>query len=155
MPFTFGKAKTVSRRHELRKLKGSTASVSAKVSDQLEVREIEWYAEKDDDATETEAYIDGVTGERYTLESEQVLGFECYALIVDSDTLDTVFLKLIGCIKRDSSDDVAMIGRLFKQKLHEDFTGWSLDFEADNSNKALIVKVTGISGKNLEFKVTS
>lgn len=152
---TKGRARSVSRRMLFKNVGGINVGRSGGAGVTATAEEtIEWTGTKNNDATETELYLNGLSGDRLTLDVEQILHFNYYAVITDTSNLESVVLEFTGIVKRDSSNNVALVGQIFRRIFLQEFSGWDINFEADNTNKALIVKATGVTGKILQFHVS-
>ena len=58
--------------------------------------------------------------------------------------------RFVGCID-NNANTVALVGTVTKTVIAEDTAAWDANVTADNTNKALIVTVTGAAGKNIRW----
>lgn len=98
------------------------------------------------DDTQTELFLDGVD-DRLTLADDTTWFFEARiaARRTDADGESAAYI-LQGCIDRNAGT-VALVGSITKTVLAEDTSAWDVTAEADDTNKALVLKVTGEAGK--------
>ncbi|MEA3457768.1 MAG: hypothetical protein U9R21_03730 [Candidatus Thermoplasmatota archaeon] len=64
---------------------------------------------------------------------------------------DSGIYKIEGGIKRDGAGNTALVGAITKTTLAEDQAAWDVTAEADNTNEALVVKVTGEASKTIHW----
>lgn len=101
-------------------------------------------------ATQTELFLDGV-GERLTLSDDTTWFFEARiaARRTDANNESAAYI-LQGCLDRNAGT-VALVGSVAKIILAEDTSAWDVTAEADNTNKALVIKVTGEASKAIRW----
>ena len=101
-----------------------------------------WYGETSD-ATPTEIFLGGVSNERFDVEEESVASFEIQIVARDNVAGHGAFYTITGAIKRDGSDNTALLAAVTKTVIHEDDGSWDVAVTADDANEALIITVTG------------
>lgn len=102
------------------------------------------------DGTQTELFLDGAT-ERLTIQDDTTWFFELRiaARRTDANGESAAYI-LQGCIDRNAGT-VALVGSVTKTVLAEDTAAWDVSATADDTNKALAVKVTGEAGKAIRW----
>jgi hypothetical protein len=99
------------------------------------------------DATQTELFLDGAA-ERITLIDGRTLTFD--ALVVGrSNAGESAGYRIFGVIERDGST-TTMVGAS-GQAFGEDDTAWDAIAAADDSNEALVIRVTGNTGDTVHW----
>lgn len=102
------------------------------------------------DGTQTEIFLDG-SSVRVTLESDTTWAFRL--LIVgrrtDADNESAAY-EFLGCIDNNAGT-VALVGSLTKTVIAEDSAAWDATVEADDTNNALVIKVTGEAAKTIRW----
>ena len=102
----------------------------------------------DNTVTPTELFLDGATI-RAILPASRTWAFTIniaarQTVASGAGTVgDSGIYKLEGGIKRDGANSTVLVGSVTKTVLAEDTAGWDVTAEADNTNEALVVKVTG------------
>ena len=102
--------------------------------------------------TQTTLYLDGATGtQRMNLESDSTWMFRAQiaARRTDADNESAAY-EITGCIDNNAGT-VALVGTITKTVIAEDNAGWDVTAEADNSNDALVIKVTGENAKTVRW----
>jgi hypothetical protein len=101
--------------------------------------------------TQTEIFIGGVASSRINIASDSTYMFEVRiaARRTDADNESAAYL-LQGCIDNNAGT-TALVGSLNKVVLAEDTAAWDVDVQADNTNDALIVLVTGENTKTIRW----
>lgn len=101
-------------------------------------------------ATQTELFTDG-SAARITIASDTSWAFE--ALIVarrtDADNESAAY-KITGCIDNNAGT-TALVGAITVTVIAEDTAAWDVTAEADNTNDALVFKVTGEAAKTIRW----
>jgi len=64
---------------------------------------------------------------------------------------DSGIYKIEGGIKRDDAGNTALVGAITKTVIAEDQAAWDVTAEADDTNDALVVKVTGEANKTIHW----
>lgn len=67
----------------------------------------------------------------------------------DADNESAAY-KLEGCIDRNGAT-TALVGSVTKTVIAEDDADWDVTAEADDTNEALVIKVTGEAGKTIRW----
>lgn len=101
--------------------------------------------------TQTEIFLDGAS-KRITLASNSTHAFEIYvsARLTSGSANESAGYILTGLIKNDAGT-VSLVGSLNKTVLGENDASWDVTAEADNTNDALVIKVTGASSKTIRW----
>ena len=101
--------------------------------------------------TQTEIFVDGVASSRMTISSDVTWMFEIKiaARRTDADNESAAYL-FQGCIDNNAGT-TALVGSLNKVVIAEDTAAWDVDVQADNTNDALIILVTGETAKTIRW----
>lgn len=103
--------------------------------------------------TQTELFLNGSSA-RATIASDTTWAFR--ALIVarrtDADGESAAY-EITGCIDNNAGT-TALVGSITKTVIAEDTAGWDVTAEADNTNDALVIKVTGENAKTIRWVAT-
>jgi hypothetical protein len=105
-------------------------------------------------ATQSELYLDGISAQlivtanrtwlfKILISARQVAG-------AGGTVGNSAVYELVGMIKRDGSNNTVLSG-LVKMEIKEDETGWDVTAEADNTNEALAIKVTGAANETIDW----
>ena len=147
-----GRARSVNAgRQVLGKLKTTGGTTVITQAGEVESQDIVWTGTTSD-ATETEIFLGGETDSRYTLTASSTEILHCIAIAKDGTNTKTWEIKVT--FVRDGSSNSSMVFQDIKI-LAEDTLDVSLVFEADDTNEAAIVKVTGIAATTISWKVTA
>jgi len=97
--------------------------------------------------TPTEIFIRGESNKRLTIKSHSCMVFEVVVAVYSSDNSSAVY-KLSGGIKRDSLNNTSLIGTVTTDFVKKDagLSGIDVSVTADDTNEALIITVTGVTG---------
>lgn len=93
--------------------------------------------------TETELFINGTVDNRYVLETNSVVLFDIKIVGIDNNNVDTVSYHYTGTIKRNGSNVTSIVGNIQNNYMQEENTAMNAVVEADDTNEALVVKITG------------
>jgi hypothetical protein len=93
-------------------------------------------------STQTEVFLDGGSS-RMGLSSGSSWTFDIL-IVGRNSTGDSAHYQIVGGIKNDSGTTV-FVGTPVKTVLGEDVAGWDVTVSADDTNDALVIKVTGDS----------
>lgn len=104
------------------------------------------------DATQIELYVLGVASSRCTIFASSAVRFEANAVAIKADSGDAKSWKITGLIKRDGSNSTVLIGSTIKV-IECGTASWDVDLQADNTNGALVPKVTGEASVTLNWKI--
>lgn len=100
------------------------------------------------DATQAELFLDGASS-RIVLPSDSTWAFN--ALVVarrtDADNESAAYI-ISGCIDNNAGT-TALVGTITVTVIAEDTAAWDVTAEADNTNDALVIKVTGEAAKTI------
>lgn len=120
----------------------------------LHVEEVHW-AGTTTDATATELFLHGVSANRCILLASSVLGFTVRVTGIASTTFEVIDLELKGTIKRNASNVTTLVGTVTSTVINnepKDGTKRATAvLSADNTNGALKLTVTGLSGKTINW----
>ena len=82
----------------------------------------------------------------------------CFSALVigrsdETDGNDSAAYRIEGCIARDESSNTALVGSITKTVIAESAgaTAWDVTAEADDTNEALAIKVTGEAATNIRW----
>lgn len=102
------------------------------------------------DGTQTELFLDGAS-QRLAIQDDTTWFFEVRiaARRTDANGESAAYI-LQGCIDRNAGT-VALVGSVTTTVLAEDTAAWDVAATADDTNKALAVKVTGEAGKAIRW----
>lgn len=102
------------------------------------------------DATQTELFLDGVS-QRFTLTDDSTYAFDILiaARRTDADGESAAY-RIEGCIDRNAGV-TALVGAITKTVIAEDTAAWDVTAEADDTNDALVIKVTGEAAKTIRW----
>lgn len=101
--------------------------------------------------TQAEIFLDGSSA-RFTVASDVTYGFELHVVArrTDADN-ESAYWIIRGCIDNNGGT-TALVGSIAIDTVADDSAGaWSVTAEADNTNDALVVKVTGATSKTLNW----
>ena len=105
---------------------------------------LDWFAETAD-ATPVEIFLGGTSNQRATVLVNSAYMFSIQVIAYDNTNTTGMTFKIEGGIRRGAST-VALIGTPVVTTISQDGTpGWSVAATADDTNKALILTVTGAS----------
>lgn len=103
-------------------------------------------------ATQTALYLDGATASaRATIASDTTWLFEIFVVArrTDADN-ESAGYKFQGVIDNNAGT-TALVGVVIKTVVAEDTAAWDVTVEADDTNDALVVKVTGETAKTINW----
>lgn len=103
-------------------------------------------------ATQTELFLDGATASRRaTIASDTTWLFEIFVVArrTDADN-ESAGYKFQGVLDNNAGT-TALVGLVVKTIVAEDTSAWDATVEADNTNDALVVKVTGEAAKTINW----
>ena len=106
-------------------------------------------------ATATELFLHGVSPNRCTVLASSAIMFSGSAVAKEAATGDTKAWTFQGCIKRDAANNTVLVGAVTSTVIAED-TGaaaWILTIEADDTNEAIKVTVTGEASHTIDWGV--
>lgn len=105
------------------------------------------------DATQSEALLNG-TSLRFTIASDVTYGFELHAVArrTDADGESSYWI-VRGCVDNNAGA-TALVGTIAIDTIADDSgAAWAVTAEADNTNDALVIKVTGAAGKTINWVI--
>lgn len=105
------------------------------------------------DATETEIFINGSAGSRYTVDADSTIGYDVNIVGRNSTGTGVAFIKLLGAIKNNGGN-VADSGNLVETIVERTYSNWLVDARADNTNDSLNLYVQGSSGNTITWSAT-
>ena len=103
-------------------------------------------------SSQTELYIDGSAAtKRMSIVSDTAWAFNILLVArrTDADNESAAY-QILGCIDNNAGT-TALVGTITKSVIAEDNAGWDVTAEADNTNDALVVKVTGENSKTIRW----
>jgi hypothetical protein len=113
-----------------------------------------WYvwSGETNNADETEIFIDGILNSRLKIPAEEEWGFQIE--ITAGDGTDGKSWRITGTIKRDGAGNTTLSGQVKKTSFGEDDGAdtWNAQVEADDTNEALIIKITGQVAKTIKWR---
>tara|TARA_R110000803_G_scaffold48697_1_gene101226 strand:+ start:1016 stop:1465 length:450 start_codon:yes stop_codon:yes gene_type:complete len=101
--------------------------------------------------TQTELFVDGVTNSRATIATNTTWMFS--AMVAARSATESAGYKLEGVIKNDAGT-TSLVGVAVKTVFAEEDAAWDITVEADDTNDALVFKVTGDSADSVSWEVT-
>lgn len=99
------------------------------------------------DGTPTELYLDG-SGERLTIDANRSITYEIQVVARNTDTGFSRGWRYSGVIFNNGTN-VQINGA--QTDLDTGLTSWDVNVQADDTNKALVVEVTGDAGTNIRW----
>lgn len=102
--------------------------------------------------TQTTLYLDGAAAtQRMNLQSDSTWAFRALiaARRTDADNESAAY-EITGCIDNNAGT-TALVGTITKTVIAEDTAAWDVTAEADNTNDALVIKVTGENSKTIRW----
>jgi len=94
-------------------------------------------------ATPTEMFCGGHSTDRFTIRPNSILVFTMLVSARDNVSGDCASYKVEGAIKRDGSNNTAMLAAAIITVIHEDDASWDIAVTADDTNESLKIEVTG------------
>lgn len=106
-------------------------------------------------ASQTELFLDG-TSERIVIPANSSCNFVIYIVGQESAaaTGNAGSYKIEGTIKR-LANTTSLVGSITTTTFGEDDASWSVTAEADDTNEALVIKVTGAASTNIRWVATT
>jgi hypothetical protein len=104
-------------------------------------------------ATETEIYLHGVASNRCTVVASSAIHFIIRVIVREPATGDCKVVEIKGGIKRDGSNNTALIGSVTSTTVCEDAgaSTWAVSVTADNTNESLKIAVTGEASHTINW----
>ena len=103
--------------------------------------------------TPSELFLDG-SSSRLTIPSDSTYAFRILLVARRSDAdNESAAYEFVGCIDNNAGT-TALVGSVTKTVVAEDTAGWDADVTADNTNDALVIKVTGENAKTIRWVAT-
>ncbi len=98
--------------------------------------------------TQTELYLDGAS-KRLSIASDTTWTFDILIVArrTDADNESAAY-RIVGCIDNNAGT-TALVGSVTVTTIAEDSAAWDVTAAADNTHDALIIQVTGESGKTI------
>jgi hypothetical protein len=113
--------------------------------------QVSWYGTTLN-STQTELYLGGVSANRCTILSNSAVLFKIDVIAQKSDGAQAAGYIIDGVIKNDGGT-TSFTGTPTIRIIGEDDPAWSAIVEADDTNDALVVKVTGVAGTTISWHV--
>ena len=101
--------------------------------------------------TQTEIFVDGVASSRMTIATNTTWMFS--AMVAARSATESAGYKIEGVIKNDGGT-TSLVGTAVKTVFAEEDATWDVTVEADDTNDALVFKVTGDSADSVVWEVT-
>jgi len=101
--------------------------------------------------TQTEIFVDGVASSRMTIATNTTWMFS--AMVAARSATESAGYKIEGVIKNDNGT-TSLVGTAVKTVFAEEDATWDVTVEADDTNDALVFKVTGDSADSVVWEVT-
>jgi hypothetical protein len=137
--------KTVSQRQ------GEFAICADGVDPNKKIRsQVSWYGNTTN-ATQTELFLGGEASVRCVLLPKSAIKFNIDVIALKSNGTQGASYRIEGIIRRDNVDNVVFVGTPTIFIIGEDDPTWSAIVEADATNKALVVKATGVAGTTITW----
>jgi|GEM_PF-3379804 len=118
---------------------------------------IQWFTTTYD-ATPAPLYCDGglIVGALAAINANSVLGFEITVVAKESATNDCKMWTLTGLIKRDTSNNTAIVGTVTKTVIAADAgaSSWDINATADDTNEVLALDATGEASSTIKWAAT-
>lgn len=102
---------------------------------------------------ETEVFLDN-SSERITVATDSAIAFESLIVAKEASNSNAAGYKISGIIGNNGGT-TALVGSIIKTDLGESVSSWDATIEADDTNDALVIKVTGTSGNNIRWVATT
>lgn len=102
------------------------------------------------DATQSELFLDGSSA-RLTIASDTTWAFEALIVARRTDADDESAGYLITGVIDNNAGVVALVGTITVTVIGEDTVAWDVTAEANDTNNALAIKVTGEAGKTIRW----
>ena len=102
--------------------------------------------------TQTEIFVDGVASSRMTIATNTTWMFS--AMVAARSATESAGYKIEGVIKNDGGT-TSLVGIAVKTVFAEEDATWDITVEADDTNDALVFKVTGDSADSVTWEVTA
>ena len=102
-------------------------------------------------ATPTEIFCGGTASQRFTIRASSVLSFKLQVVARDNTAGEVAVYHFAGAIKRDGSNNTALVGDLVKDIIAEEYATWDVAVTADDSNEALKIEVTGDGSNTVQW----
>lgn len=154
MPIIKGRRNSVAERFEIKPrnpVSGSTiiSNTTIAASDELTT-----WSGTTSDAVETEIFLDGTT-DRLLIASDQVITFKGHANIYNSTDNTAAIYLIEGCFLNNAGTTAQIDYPLvFKSSFDTGMDSTEIKIEADNTNDAVIFKVTGLASKTINWKIS-
>lgn len=104
-------------------------------------------------ASETEVFLDN-SSERITVATDSAIAFETLIIGKQSSSSNAAGYKISGVISNNGGT-TALVGSITKTVLGESVASWDATIEADDTNDALVIKVTGTAGNDIRWVATT
>jgi hypothetical protein len=102
---------------------------------------------------ETEVFLDN-SSERITVANNSAIAFETLIVATQSSSSNSAGYKISGVISNNGGT-TALVGSITKSVLGESVATWDATVEADDTNDALVIKVTGTAGNDIRWVATT
>lgn len=105
------------------------------------------------DENQTEIFLEGVASSRESVAANSSKGFIITLTARDNTNNDTKRWRIEGAVQRDGSDNTTLVSTPMGAIVAESSGAatWAQSVEADDTNEALVIKVTGEAGKTVQW----
>lgn len=103
--------------------------------------EVQWFGQTNGSA-QTEIFLNG-SNQRCVIISQSSITFTILLTARNNSLNKTKSWKIEGSIQRNSSNYTSLVGSINKTIIADSGTNWDVSVEADDSNEALVIKVSG------------
>lgn len=112
---------------------------------------LNWIGETTD-ATQTEIFLNGQANLRSIVTANSTIGFTVYVSGAESGG-EVKRIKIDGTIQRDGSNNTILVGSTTNTIITSTSgaTAWDVDAQADDTNEALVIKVTGQAATTIKW----
>ena len=102
-----------------------------------------------EDAVQTEVFLNN-SDERIEVSSDSAMAFETLIVAKQQSSSNAAGYKISGVISNNAGT-TALVGSITKTVLGESVASWDATIEADDTNDALVIKVTGTGGNDIRW----
>ncbi len=102
-------------------------------------------------STPKELFLDGGSSQRLTVPNNTSYVFTILINGHRTDDVDAAAYQFLGMIS-NRAGATAIVGSVTKNVVAETDSSWDADVTADNTNDALVITVTGATGKNISWE---
>jgi len=111
--------------------------------------EVQWFGETNASA-QTEIFLNG-SNQRCVLISQSSITFLILVTARNNNLNKTKSWKIDGAIQRNSSSSTSLVGTINKTVIADNGLSWDVTVEADDTNEALVIKVSGEQDATIQW----